>query len=228
MDHGVRAGAGTTSSSPTRSPGSCRCSGRRLSAGATGVATPGTPVIGVAATWAQGERPSAGEAAGMALIIGALAIVAARGWSPAGESCRRRRTAGGGGRSRARPPASQAAWASPGSLVEEDKYSSARRARPIRHLSDISRMIGSISRICSSVSAYTSMATAPLSRSTSSSILRGQPGEPRRNLRASLAPPRRLEVAANPRALLLDLGGGPALEPSDPNEHRTPPCHVMR
>jgi drug/metabolite transporter (DMT)-like permease len=53
---------------------------RRLSAGAAGIATLATPVIGVAAAWAQlGERPSAGEAAGMALIIGALAIVAVRG-----------------------------------------------------------------------------------------------------------------------------------------------------
>ena len=53
---------------------------RRLSAGAAGIATLATPVIGVAAAWIQlGERPSAGEAAGMALIIGALAIVTARG-----------------------------------------------------------------------------------------------------------------------------------------------------
>jgi drug/metabolite transporter (DMT)-like permease len=53
---------------------------RRLSAGAAGIATLATPVIGVTAAWVQlGERPSAGEAAGMALIIGALAIVTARG-----------------------------------------------------------------------------------------------------------------------------------------------------
>jgi drug/metabolite transporter (DMT)-like permease len=53
---------------------------RRLSAGAAGIATLATPVIGVAAAWIQlGERPSAGEAAGMALIIGALAVVTARG-----------------------------------------------------------------------------------------------------------------------------------------------------
>ena len=39
-----------------------------------------SPVIGVAAAWLQlGERPTAGEAAGMALIIGALAIVTVRG-----------------------------------------------------------------------------------------------------------------------------------------------------
>jgi drug/metabolite transporter (DMT)-like permease len=37
-------------------------------------------VIGVAAAWVQlGERPSPGEAAGMALILGALAIVTVRG-----------------------------------------------------------------------------------------------------------------------------------------------------
>ena len=37
------------------------------------------PVIGVVAAWIQlGERPAAGEAAGMALIIAALAIVTAR------------------------------------------------------------------------------------------------------------------------------------------------------
>ena len=53
---------------------------RRLSAGAAGIATLATPVIGVASAWIQlGERPSAGEAAGMACIIGALAIVTARG-----------------------------------------------------------------------------------------------------------------------------------------------------
>ena len=53
---------------------------RRLSAGAAGIATLATPVIGVAAAWVQlGERPSAGEAAGMALILGALAVVTARG-----------------------------------------------------------------------------------------------------------------------------------------------------
>ena len=53
---------------------------RRLSAGAAGIATLATPVIGVAAAWLQlGERPSAGEAAGMALIIGALALVTLRG-----------------------------------------------------------------------------------------------------------------------------------------------------
>ena len=53
---------------------------RRLSAGGAGIATLATPVIGVAAAWIQlGERPTAGEAAGMALIICALAIVTARG-----------------------------------------------------------------------------------------------------------------------------------------------------
>jgi drug/metabolite transporter (DMT)-like permease len=53
---------------------------RHLTAGAAGIATLATPVIGVAAAWIQlGERPSAGEAAGMACIIGALAIVTVRG-----------------------------------------------------------------------------------------------------------------------------------------------------
>ena len=53
---------------------------RRLSAGAAGIATLATPVIGVAAAWIQlGERPTAVEAAGMALIICALAVVTARG-----------------------------------------------------------------------------------------------------------------------------------------------------
>ena len=53
---------------------------RRLSAGAAGIATLATPVIGVTAAWIQlGERPTAGEAAGMACIIGALAIVTVRG-----------------------------------------------------------------------------------------------------------------------------------------------------
>ena len=53
---------------------------RRLSAGAAGLGTLATPVIGVAAAWLQlGERPTAGEAAGMALIIAALAVVTVRG-----------------------------------------------------------------------------------------------------------------------------------------------------
>ena len=65
---------------------------RRLSAGAAGIATLATPVIGVAAAWIQlGERPSAGEAAGMALIIGALALVTVRGLSCAGRHAPRPR-----------------------------------------------------------------------------------------------------------------------------------------
>ena len=53
---------------------------RRLSAGAAGLGTLATPLIGVAAAWLQlGERPTAGEAAGMALIIAALAILSVRG-----------------------------------------------------------------------------------------------------------------------------------------------------
>lgn len=54
---------------------------RRLSAGAAGMGTLATPVIGVAAAWIQlGERPAAGEAAGMVCIIGALALVSVRGF----------------------------------------------------------------------------------------------------------------------------------------------------
>jgi drug/metabolite transporter (DMT)-like permease len=53
---------------------------RSLSAGAAGLGTLATPVIGVAAAWLQlGERPSAGEAAGMVMIVGALALVTLRG-----------------------------------------------------------------------------------------------------------------------------------------------------
>jgi len=53
---------------------------RHLSAGAAGIATLATPVIGVTAAWIQlGERPTAGETAGMACIIGALVIVTVRG-----------------------------------------------------------------------------------------------------------------------------------------------------
>ena len=53
---------------------------RRLSAGAAGLGTLATPVIGIAAAWLQlGERPTAGEAAGMTLIIAALAVLTTRG-----------------------------------------------------------------------------------------------------------------------------------------------------
>jgi len=53
---------------------------RRLSAGAAGIATLATPVLGVVLAWILlGERPSTVEAAGMALVIGALAIVTVRG-----------------------------------------------------------------------------------------------------------------------------------------------------
>jgi len=51
-----------------------------LSAGAAGLGTLAIPVVGVVAAWLQlGERPSAGEAAGMALIVAALVIIAVRG-----------------------------------------------------------------------------------------------------------------------------------------------------
>jgi len=53
---------------------------RTLSAGAAGLGTLAIPVVGVVAAWLQlGERPTAVEAAGMALIVGALATLAARG-----------------------------------------------------------------------------------------------------------------------------------------------------
>jgi drug/metabolite transporter (DMT)-like permease len=53
---------------------------RALSAGAAGLGTLAIPVVGVVAAWLQlGERPDVVEAAGMVLIVGALAILAARG-----------------------------------------------------------------------------------------------------------------------------------------------------
>ena len=53
---------------------------RTLSAGAAGLGTLAIPVVGVLSAWLQlGEQPSAVEAVGMALIVGALAILAARG-----------------------------------------------------------------------------------------------------------------------------------------------------
>jgi drug/metabolite transporter (DMT)-like permease len=53
---------------------------RTLSAGAAGLGTLAIPVVGVVAAWLQlGEVPTAVEAVGMALIVTALAILAARG-----------------------------------------------------------------------------------------------------------------------------------------------------
>jgi len=53
---------------------------RTLSAGAAGLGTLAIPVVGVVAAWLQlGERPTAVEAVGMALIVGALAVLSARG-----------------------------------------------------------------------------------------------------------------------------------------------------
>jgi drug/metabolite transporter (DMT)-like permease len=53
---------------------------RKLPAGTAGLATLATPVIGVLAAWLQlGERPDGWEAAGMALILGALALVTVHG-----------------------------------------------------------------------------------------------------------------------------------------------------
>ena len=64
---------------------------RSLPAGAAGMGTLAVPVVGVTASWIQlGEQPGAAEAAGMALIIAALAMLATYGvvWG--------RRTAGAG------------------------------------------------------------------------------------------------------------------------------------
>lgn len=53
----------------------------RLSAGASGLASLGTPVFALAAAWLElGELPTPGEAAGMALIVLALAWLSALGW----------------------------------------------------------------------------------------------------------------------------------------------------
>ena len=53
---------------------------RALAAGAAGMGTLAVPVVGVAASWLQlRERPTAVEAAGMTLIIAALAVLAAYG-----------------------------------------------------------------------------------------------------------------------------------------------------
>jgi len=53
---------------------------RSLPAGAAGMGTLAVPVVGVVASWAQlGERPDAVEAAGMALVVVALAVLAAHG-----------------------------------------------------------------------------------------------------------------------------------------------------
>ncbi len=52
-----------------------------LKAGTAGISTLAIPVVGVAAAWIQlGERPGAYEAAGIALILAALAILTAREW----------------------------------------------------------------------------------------------------------------------------------------------------
>jgi len=53
---------------------------RTLSAGAAGLGTLAIPVVGVVAAWLQlGEVPTLVEGIGMALIVGALAVLAARG-----------------------------------------------------------------------------------------------------------------------------------------------------
>jgi drug/metabolite transporter (DMT)-like permease len=51
---------------------------RTLSAGPAGLSTLAIPVVGVVTAWLQlGERPTAVEAVGMALIVGGLAVLAA-------------------------------------------------------------------------------------------------------------------------------------------------------
>jgi drug/metabolite transporter (DMT)-like permease len=72
---------------------------RALPAGGAGMGALAVPVVGVAASWIQlGERPSATEAAGMALIIAALAMLAACGIAAG------RRSAGLPGSESAIPP----------------------------------------------------------------------------------------------------------------------------
>ena len=57
----------------------------RLSAGASGLASLGTPVFALAAAWlALGELPSRSEAVGMALIVVALAWLSLAGWRRSG------------------------------------------------------------------------------------------------------------------------------------------------
>jgi drug/metabolite transporter (DMT)-like permease len=57
---------------------------RTLSAGAAGLGTLAIPVVGVVAAWLQlGERPTGVEAVGMALIVGALAVLVAYGLAAA-------------------------------------------------------------------------------------------------------------------------------------------------
>jgi drug/metabolite transporter (DMT)-like permease len=53
---------------------------QHLSAGVTGMSSLGVPVVGVLAGWLQlGERPSATELVGMAMIAAALAVISMRG-----------------------------------------------------------------------------------------------------------------------------------------------------
>lgn len=53
----------------------------RLPAGVTGLATLATPVVSIAAAWLViGETPRPIEAAGMSLIVGALALLSLAGW----------------------------------------------------------------------------------------------------------------------------------------------------
>jgi len=48
-------------------------------AGTAGLATLAVPVLGVTSAWIQlGERPSVGEALGMAVIVGALILITLR------------------------------------------------------------------------------------------------------------------------------------------------------
>jgi drug/metabolite transporter (DMT)-like permease len=60
-----------------------------LPAGAAGMGTLAVPVVGVAAAWLQlGEQPTAVEAAGMTLIVAALAALAAYGVATGGRDTR--------------------------------------------------------------------------------------------------------------------------------------------
>lgn len=53
----------------------------RLPAGTAGLSTLAVPTVGVLAAWAElGERPSAAEFAGMALIVVALGVLSTAGW----------------------------------------------------------------------------------------------------------------------------------------------------
>jgi drug/metabolite transporter (DMT)-like permease len=71
---------------------------RELSAGAAGLGTLAVPVLGVLTAWLQlGERPGAAEAAGMTLIIAALALITVRGVAGGRRRAAPLHAGGGGG-----------------------------------------------------------------------------------------------------------------------------------